>query len=183
MGDCRFEVVFAPLAPEGGWDEDYRHQGNFLGRTGLEKGEFFIAPNPGEGLRPLTRIASGGELSRILLVLKKLLSHQDTLETLIFDEVDAGIGGSLGEAVGRKLSELSRSHQVICITHLPQIAAFAETHFQVVKATRNQRTQTSICLLKKEERVAELARMLGGSSPSKQTEAVAKEMLSRAGEN
>ncbi|MEW6184449.1 MAG: DNA repair protein RecN [Thermodesulfobacteriota bacterium] len=181
MKECRFEMQFAPLVSEGEADDAFRQQGVLLGKTGMEKGEFFIAPNPGEGLRPLVRIASGGELSRILLVLKKLLSEQDALETLIFDEVDAGIGGSLGEAVGRKLAELSGSHQVICITHLPQIAAFAETHFLVGKSTRNQRTQTGIRLLKKEERAVELARMLSGSSPSPHTLLLAEEMLARAG--
>lgn len=181
MKECRFEVQFIPLTPGGEAYQSFKHQEVLLGKTGMERGEFFIAPNPGEGLRPLARIASGGELSRILLVLKKLLSHQDVLETLVFDEVDAGIGGGLGEAVGRKLAELSRTHQVICITHLPQIAAFADTHFLVGKSTRNQRTQTGIRLLKKEEQVMELARMLSGSSSSPQTLLLAEEMLARAG--
>lgn len=178
MGGCQFQIVFSPIALEREVDENFLYEGNVLGQTGLEKGEFYIAPNVGEGLRPLARIASGGELSRILLVLKGLLSHQDSLETLIFDEVDSGIGGSLGEAVGQKLRRLSESHQVVCITHLPQIAAFADTHFQVVKETRNQRTQTQIRLLHKDEQIEEMARMLGGSSSK--TMSVAKEMLSRA---
>ncbi len=131
MGGCQFQIVFSPNASEREGDENFLYDGHVLGRAGLEKGEFYMAPNVGEGLRPLARIASGGELSRILLVLKGLLSHQDFLETLIFDEVDSGIGGSLGEAVGQKLRRLSESHQVVCITHLPQIAAFAETHYQV----------------------------------------------------
>ena len=180
MGGCQFQMVFSPLASEGETSENYLYEGTVLSRTGIEKGEFYIAPNVGEGLRPLARIASGGELSRILLVLKGLLSHQDSLETLIFDEVDSGIGGSLGEAVGRKLSQLSQSHQVVCITHLPQIAAFAEAHFQVVKETRDKRTQTKIRLLQEEEQVEEMARMLSGSSPSSKTVSVAREMLSRA---
>ncbi len=180
MGGCQFQIVFSPNASEREVDENFLYEGNVLGQAGLEKGEFYIAPNVGEGLRPLARIASGGELSRILLVLKGLLSHQDFLETLIFDEVDSGIGGSLGEAVGQKLRRLSESHQVVCITHLPQIAAFAETHFQVLKETRNQRTQTQIRLLHEEERMEEMARMLGGASSSSKTLSVAKEMLSRA---
>jgi DNA repair protein RecN (Recombination protein N) len=180
MGGCQFQMVFSPLVSEGEISESYLQEGTVLSRTGIEKGEFYIAPNIGEGLRPLARIASGGELSRILLVLKGLLSHQDSLETLIFDEVDSGIGGSLGEAVGRKLSQLSQSHQVVCITHLPQIAAFAEAHFQVVKVTRDKRTQTKIRLLQEEEQVEEMARMLSGSSPSSKTVSVAREMLSRA---
>ena len=180
MGGCQFQMVFSPLVFEGETSENYLYEGTVLSRTGIEKGEFYIAPNIGEGLRPLARIASGGELSRILLVLKGLLSHQDSLETLIFDEVDSGIGGSLGEAVGRKLSQLSQSHQVVCITHLPQIAAFAEAHFQVVKETRDKRTQTKIRLLREEEQVEEMARMLSGSSPSSKTVSVAREMLIRA---
>jgi DNA repair protein RecN (Recombination protein N) len=180
MGGCQFQMVFSPLVSEGEISENYLHEGTVLSRTGIEKGEFYIAPNVGEGLRPLARIASGGELSRILLVLKGLLSHQDSLETLIFDEVDSGIGGSLGEAVGRKLAQLSQSHQVVCITHLPQIAAFAQAHFQVVKVTRDKRTQTKIRLLKEEEQVEEMARMLSGSSPSSKTVSVAREMLIRA---
>jgi DNA repair protein RecN (Recombination protein N) len=180
MGGCQFQMVFSPLVPEGEADENYLYEGTILSRTGIEKGEFYIAPNVGEGLRPLARIASGGELSRILLVLKGLLSHQDSLETLVFDEVDSGIGGSLGEAVGRKLAQLSQTHQVVCITHLPQIAAFAQAHFQVVKETRDKRTQTKIRLLREEEQVEEMARMLSGSSASSKTISVAREMLSRA---
>ncbi|MBI5602173.1 MAG: DNA repair protein RecN [Deltaproteobacteria bacterium] len=180
MGDCQFQIVFSPVATEREADENFLYEGLILSQTGIEKGEFYIAPNLGEGLRPLARIASGGELSRILLVLKGLLSHQDSLETLIFDEVDSGIGGSLGGAVGRKLRRLSQAHQVICITHLPQIAAFAETHFQVVKETRDQRTQTQIRLLKEDEQVEEMARMLGGISPSPKTLSTAREMLIQA---
>ncbi|OGP51274.1 MAG: DNA repair protein RecN [Deltaproteobacteria bacterium RBG_13_43_22] len=180
MGGCQFQMIFSPGVNEQEADENYRFEGTGLSRTGIEKGEFYIAPNLGEGLRPLARIASGGELSRILLVLKGLLSDQDSLETLIFDEVDSGIGGSLGESVGRKLSQLSQTHQVVCITHLPQIAAFAETHFQLFKETRARRTQTRIRLLQEEEQVEEMARMLGGSSSSAKTVSVAREMLSRA---
>jgi DNA repair protein RecN (Recombination protein N) len=180
MGDCQFQLVFSPAAREGETGENYRYEETLLSRTGIEKGEFYIAPNLGEGLRPLARIASGGELSRILLVLKGLLSRQDSLETLIFDEVDSGIGGSLGEAVGRKLAKLSQTHQVICITHLPQIAAFAESHFRVSKETRAQRTQTKILILDEGEQVEEMARMLGGASSSVKTVSVAREMLSRA---
>jgi DNA repair protein RecN (Recombination protein N) len=180
MGGCQFQIVFSSLAGEEETEENYRFEETLLSRTGIEKGEFYIAPNLGEGLRPLARIASGGELSRILLILKGLLSHQDSLESLIFDEVDSGIGGSLGEAVGRKLAQLSQNHQVICITHLPQIAAFAETHFRVSKETRAQRTQTKILLLHEEEQVEEMARMLGGASSSAKTLSVAREMLSRA---
>lgn len=180
MGGCQFQIHFSPATPEGKADERYVYQGTFLTSSGIEKGEFYIAPNLGEGLRPLARIASGGELSRILLVLKGLLSGQDSLETLIFDEVDSGIGGGLGQAVGHKLRRLSQNHQVICITHLPQIAAFAQSHFQVIKETRNRRTQTLIRRLEEDEQVKELARMLGGSSSSGKTLSVAREMLLQA---
>jgi DNA repair protein RecN (Recombination protein N) len=180
MGGCQFQVVFSPAGYDRETEENYRYEGISLSRTGIEKGEFYIAPNLGEGLRPLARIASGGELSRILLILKGLLSEQDSLETLIFDEVDSGIGGSLGEVVGWKLSQLSQAHQIVCITHLPQIAAFAETHFQASKEVRAHRTQTKILLLQGEDQAEELARMLGGSSSSPKTIAMAREMLSRA---
>jgi DNA repair protein RecN (Recombination protein N) len=181
MGGCQFQILFTPLAPEGKLEDDYSCQGMLLSPSGIEKGEFHIAPNPGEGLRPLARIASGGELSRILLVLKGLLSHQDALETLIFDEVDSGIGGGLGQAVGRKLRRLAQSHQVVCITHLPQIAAFAERHFQVAKETCNSRTRTKIQRLEAEAQPAELARMLGGTRASTETLSMARELLREAG--
>lgn len=183
MGGCRFQVVFTPTTVEQESDDPYRYAGTLLSPLGIEKGEFFMAPNVGEGLRPLARIASGGELSRILLVLKGLLSQQDSLETLIFDEVDSGIGGSLGEAVGQKLQHLSQTHQVLCITHLPQIAAFAETHFKVIKETCDNRTQTQIRLLQKEDRVEEMARMLEGATASHRTQSVARDMLRRAKKN
>jgi DNA repair protein RecN (Recombination protein N) len=183
MGGCQFQVVFSPLVPEREADETTLHEGTVLSPAGIEKGEFYIAPNLGEGLRPLARIASGGELSRILLVLKGLLSHQDSLETLIFDEVDSGIGGSLGQAVGQKLRRLSHAHQVVCITHLPQIAAFAETHFQVIKESQNQRTRTKITRLQPEDQIEEMARMMGGASPSSKALSVAREMLTQARKN
>jgi DNA repair protein RecN (Recombination protein N) len=181
MGGCQFQILFTPLTPEGKAEDDYSCQGMVLSPSGIEKGEFYIAPNPGEGLRPLARIASGGELSRILLVLKGLLSHQDSLETLIFDEVDSGIGGGLGQAVGRKLRRLSQTHQLICITHLPQIAAFAETHFQVFKETHHSRTQTRIRCLDRDEQSTEIARMLGGTANSTKTLSLARELLREAG--
>jgi DNA repair protein RecN (Recombination protein N) len=131
----------------------------------------------------MARIASGGELSRILLVLKGLLSRQGSVETLIFDEVDSGIGGSLGEAVGKKLKKLSQFHQILCITHLPQIAAFAETHYQVAKKTVQKRTLTEIHPLEGEARVRELARMLGGDQTTEKTFSLAKELLNKAKSN
>jgi DNA repair protein RecN (Recombination protein N) len=180
MAQSRFQVNFTPIPNDGEVSRHYRYEGFILSPTGLEKGEFYLAPNVGEGLRPLARIASGGELSRILLVLKGLLFDQDSLETLVFDEVDSGIGGGLGQVLGKKLQQVAQSHQVLCITHLPQIAAFAQTHFQVSKETRKGRTHTKIRLLNEEERIEELSRMLGGSPPSAKTQSVAKEMLQQA---
>jgi DNA repair protein RecN (Recombination protein N) len=180
LADCLFEVVFEPQQPGPGTDPALVYGERVLTAEGLEKGQFFLAPNRGEGLRPLARIASGGELSRILLVLMGVLSQEGAVETVIFDEVDAGVGGGLGEKVGRKLKELSRDRQIICITHLPQIAVYADTHFQVVKKTRGQRTLTGIRLLSEEDRIRELARMLSGSEGSAPTLALAREFLQRA---
>ncbi len=183
LAGCRFEVVFTLPPTEGKTPGPFDQDGRRLTPEGLEQGEFYIAPNPGEGLRPMARIASGGELSRILLVLKGLLSQQGSVETLIFDEVDSGIGGSLGEAVGKKLKKLARFHQILCITHLPQIAAFAETHYQVAKKTVQKRTLTEIHPLQGEARVKELARMLGGDQTSGKTFSLAKELLDKAKSN
>jgi DNA repair protein RecN (Recombination protein N) len=183
MAQCRFQVVFTENQAEGEDGETMRYEGVLLSASGLGRGEFYLAPNVGEGLRPLARIASGGELSRLLLVLKGLASQQDALETLVFDEVDVGIGGGLGKAVGQKLKQVAENRQVLCITHLPQIAAFAESHFQVFKETRDGRTQTRIRRLEEEERIEEIARMLGGSASSDRTRSVAREMLQQARKN
>jgi DNA repair protein RecN (Recombination protein N) len=180
LSGCRFEIQFTPPSFDPKTESTFSYGGRLLTPEGLEKGEFMLAPNPGEGLRPLARIASGGELSRILLVLKGLLSQRGVTETLIFDEVDAGIGGSLGEKVGRKLKELARIHQVICITHLPQIAAFADSHYQVIKKVKAKRTYTEIKALNEEERLLELARMLSGTSSSESTRILAGELLNRS---
>jgi DNA repair protein RecN (Recombination protein N) len=131
---------------------------------GLEKIEFLIAPNPGEGLKPLIKIASGGETSRLMLALKNVLAKADDIPTLIFDEIDQGIGGRVGTVVGKKLWNLARHHQVLCVTHLPQLAAFGEQHFQVMKQIENSRTLTSVSDLKGDARIPELAQMLGETS-------------------
>jgi DNA repair protein RecN (Recombination protein N) len=125
--------------------------------------EFLISANPGEPLRPLARIASGGETSRIMLAIKSVLSTADQVPTLVFDEVDAGIGGRMGAVVGGKLWRLSRQRQVLCVTHLPQLAAFAENHLYVAKTVVNNRTLTSIHSLSDQERVQEIGQMLGGT--------------------
>ena len=182
LADCRFEIQFTAPPADSKTEGLFSYGGRLLTPEGLEKGEFLLAPNPGEGLRPLARIASGGELSRILLVLKGLVSTPEGMETLIFDEVDAGIGGSLGEKVGRKLKQLARFQQVLCITHLPQIAAFADSHYRVLKKIKAKRTFTEIKVLNEEERVMELARMLSGTAPLEPTRSLAGEMLRQARE-
>ncbi|MFZ6181104.1 DNA repair protein RecN [Nannocystis pusilla] len=134
-----------------------------LGPRGLDRVEFMFSANPGEPVAPLNRVASGGELSRVLLAVKSVLSTGDSVTTYVFDEVDAGVGGAVAEAIGRRLYVASRQRQVLCITHLPQIAAFADAHFRVEKHTQAGRTITRVVKLSDEERVEELARMLGGS--------------------
>lgn len=149
--------------------------------SGWERGEFFFSANPGEPARPLAKIASGGELSRLMLAMKCLLARKDMVETVIFDEVDAGIGGEAAEAVARKIQELSTHHQVFCITHLPQIAARGTLHFQVSKRVDDGRTQSAVVRLSSESRVQELVRMLAGDSATEQTQAWAEELLVKGG--
>ena len=149
--------------------------------SGWERGEFFFSANPGEPARPLAKIASGGELSRLMLAMKCLLARKDMVETVIFDEVDAGIGGEAAEAVARKIQELSAHHQVFCITHLPQIAARGTLHFQVSKKVGGGRTQSAVTRLSAESRVQEIVRMLAGDSATEQTQAWAKELLVQGG--
>ena len=129
--------------------------------NGLDKVEFLVEPNPGEGLKPLVKIASGGETSRLMLALKNVLARADQIPTLIFDEIDQGIGGRVGATVGEKLWGLGRAHQVLVITHLPQLAAFGDQHFQVQKIVENSRTLTRLTRLSGEPRTLELAQMLG----------------------
>lgn len=150
-----------------------------LGEKGIDKVEFFISPNIGEEPKPLSKIASGGELSRIMLAIKRITTT-GKIPVLIFDEVDAGIGGGTAEVVGRKLKEVSKNHQVLCITHLPQIAAYADTHYSVSKEVRGGRTVAEVRELKGDERVAELSRMLGGVKITSKTKEHAMEMLENA---
>jgi DNA repair protein RecN (Recombination protein N) len=132
--------------------------------TGLDQIEFLVAPNPGEGLKPLAKIASGGETTRLMLALKNVLAEADRTPTLIFDEIDQGIGGRVGAVVGSKLWNLSQDHQVLCITHLPQLAAFGDKHFSVDKRIDEGRTLTVVHSLDEDERISELALMLGGKT-------------------
>jgi len=147
--------------------------------TGWDRPQFMFSANPGEPVKPLSQVASGGELSRLMLGLRCILAQRDRVETVIFDEVDAGIGGRAAEAVARKIKELAGHHQVLCITHLPQIASYADEHFIVSKSVLNRRTQTFISPLPREQRAQELARMLAGDSITPQTLAYASELIER----
>ena len=185
MERTRFEVRFGGALPEAEWSV-----------RGIDAAEFFVSPNPGEDLRPLARIVSGGELSRIMLAIKTLTAtsrhgFDDAADRppstaapgLVFDEVDAGIGGRVADVVGRKLRGLASGFQVLCITHLPQIAAYADTHFQIEKRVEHGRTKTTVRRLDEARRVEELARMLGGEAISDGLRRSAREMLGeRAGQ-
>jgi len=151
-----------------------------LSLKGLDRVEFLISPNVGEEVKPLAKIASGGELSRIMLAMKRILAKVGGRQVLIFDEVDSGIGGAMAEVVGKKLRELSRHHQVICVTHLPQIACFADQHHSIRKEVKSGRTITQVDRLDKESIVDEIARMLGGVKVTEKTRAHAKEMIENA---
>ena len=148
-----------------------------FGPSGSDTAEFLVAANPGEEPKPLARVASGGELSRIMLALKSILASVDSVPTLVFDEVDAGIGGAVAEVVGHRLKALARHRQVICVTHLPQIASQAAEHFTVQKNIAEGRTVTRVRRLEKEDRVEEIARMLGGREMTPTAFKHAREML------
>ena len=145
----------------------------------MDRVEFMFSANPGEPVKPLIKIASGGELSRLLVGLKCILARRDQVETIIFDEVDAGIGGQAAEDIACKIKQLSEHHQVLCITHLPQIASKADEHFKVNKFLQNKRTLTEITLLEDISSVHELARMLAGDSVTDETIAFAKGLLQK----
>jgi DNA repair protein RecN (Recombination protein N) len=151
-----------------------------LSNKGKDRVEFLISPNIGEEVKPLAKIASGGELSRIMLAMKRILAMIGGRQVLVFDEVDAGIGGAVAEVIGRKLRELSRHHQVICVTHLPQIACFADRHHSVRKEVKSGRTITVVNPLEERARVDEIARMLGGVKVTEKTRAHAQEMMENA---
>lgn len=177
MPDTRFELVFETFPAAGDLDACLQIDGNALKSLGIDRVAFFISPNPGEALKPLAAIASGGELSRVVLALKSILAINEAVETVVFDEVDAGVGGGVAEMVGRKLKELADRHQVICITHLAQIAKFADHHFRIVKAVESDHTVTSITPLDSKQRIEEIARMLGGTRITSKTLDHAREML------
>ncbi|MFL5700692.1 MAG: DNA repair protein RecN [Ktedonobacteraceae bacterium] len=166
MKRARFSVEMEQIADEQGIPasvNDQPEQYYACDLTGIDRVQFLIAPNPGEPFKPLTKTASGGETSRLMLALKTILASADATPTLIFDEIDAGISGQSGHIVGAKLWMLTQNHQVICVTHLPQIAAFADTHYNVNKQIFDERTITIVNELRPEQRVREIAHIMGGS--------------------
>ena len=177
MAGTRFEVRFEEGEAAGSDPQEALER---LGPEGIDRVEFLLSPNVGEAIRPLARIASGGELSRIMLALKTILAGNASVETVVFDEVDSGIGGGTAETVGEKLRLLARYHQILCITHLPQIASKGAVHFQVSKGVQDQRTEASIAELDPEDRVREIARLLGGKQISRKAIDHAREMLEEA---
>jgi DNA repair protein RecN (Recombination protein N) len=177
MPRTQFEVSFQTVPAERSANPYLVVEKNAVSETGIDRASFLIAPNVGEPLKDLSNIVSGGELSRIVLALKAILAQTESVETIVFDEVDAGIGGSVAEVVGKKLAILAGRHQIICITHLPQIAKFGDHHFSISKHVSDGRTKTNIKRLNHEERVKEIARMLGGEKITKATVDHAREML------
>jgi DNA repair protein RecN (Recombination protein N) len=148
--------------------------------TGLDQFELMLAANRGEPARPLRKVASGGELSRTMLALKTVLAAHDQVGTLVFDEIDANVGGRLGGVLGEKLAALGRTHQVICVTHLPQVASYARHQWSIHKVRRGKRTATTIALLGEPERLDELAQMLRGAAQGETTRREAAAMLQAA---
>lgn len=167
MGGGRFDIVLNPL-------------GDNPGPAGLESVEFQVSANPGQPLRPLSKVASGGELSRISLAIQVITAGQEGIPTLIFDEVDVGVGGGVAEMVGRQLRRLGDSRQVLCVTHQPQVAAQGHQHFQISKQSKGEATRTEVKMLDGEKRVAEIARMSGGVTITEQTLDHARELIAQA---
>lgn len=173
MAGARFSVAFEP------WTPDERSPGLETGASGRERPQFLFSANAGEEPRPIQRVASGGELSRLFLAIKNSLRRADRNMVIVFDEVDAGIGGAVAERVGRVLAELATEHQVLCITHLPQIAAFADRHFVVQKEQAGGRTRTRVARVEGDARIEELARMAGGERVTDVTRQHARSLLER----
>ncbi len=177
MPSAKFEVTMDRVPAEDGLAD--RNGGTWaFGDNGYDRVEFLISPNPGEGLKPLAKVASGGETSRVMLALKNTLAKADTIPTMVFDEIDQGIGGRVGALVGEKLWELGQYHQVICITHLPQLAALRDAHFHVRKQIEDGRTQTVVTPLTEDESLREMAALLG--SDSEENEQAVTAMLKEA---
>lgn len=177
MGDARIEVALAPLEGRG---DELCVDGARLSPTGIDRAEFLIAPNRGEEARPLRKIASGGELSRAMLAIKRVLAGLGKSGLYVFDEVDTGVGGAVAEVIGQKLADVAKHHQVLCVTHLPQIAVYGTAHYHVRKQVVNDRTRSDIQRLDADERLTEVARMLGGVQLTERTKAAAQELLHQA---
>lgn len=173
MDRMRMQIKFQPPNRE----KAHGHIPGFYGLNGLDHVEFLIEPNRGEEMRPLAKIASGGELSRLMLSINSLCGSEEKGKTLVYDEVDAGIGGRIAEAVGKRLQDIAKDNQVLCVTHLPQIAAFARQHFNVQKQIVKDRTETTVKSLNGSERIDEISRMLGGAVITETARRHAREML------
>jgi DNA repair protein RecN (Recombination protein N) len=179
MGGARVVVDVAHVTPG---STDLAVDGARLSPSGIDRVEFLIAANRGEDPRPLRKIASGGELSRALLAIKRVLTDVANDTFYVFDEVDAGVGGAVAEVIGRKIKEVAARNQVLCITHLPQIAVYGDTHFVVSKRESGERTTSTVRQLDARERLEEVARMLGGIQVTDRTREAAAEMLQRGAE-
>jgi DNA repair protein RecN (Recombination protein N) len=177
MGEAKVTVELAAL--EGG-PRELQVEGARLSPTGVDHAELLIAPNRGEEAKPLRKIASGGELSRAMLAIKRVLAGLGPASLYVFDEVDAGVGGAVAEVIGRKIHEVAQHSQVLCITHLPQISAYADAHYRVHKEVVGERTKSDIRLLSDTERLEEIARMLGGVTVTDQARAAAQALLQSA---
>jgi DNA repair protein RecN (Recombination protein N) len=177
MGEAKVTVELAAL--EGG-PRELQVEGARLSPTGIDHAELLIAPNRGEEAKPLRKIASGGELSRAMLAIKRVLAGLGPASLYVFDEVDAGVGGAVAEVIGRKIHEVAQHSQVLCITHLPQISAYADAHYRVHKEVVGERTKSDIRLLSDKERLEEIARMLGGVTVTDQARAAAQALIRSA---
>ena len=169
MPKVRFQVEFAPK--EGAWGLD---------ETGGDEVQFLMSANVGEALKPIQKVASGGELARIMLALKNVLAEDDGIDSLVFDEVDTGVSGRAAQKVAEKMAQVARKKQVLCVTHLPQIAAMADTHFSVEKGERDGRTYTRVERLDRAGRIEELARLIGGAAVTPALRRSAEELLDQA---
>lgn len=169
MPKVRFQVEFAPIENQWGLDE-----------TGMDQVQFLMSANVGEALKPIQKVASGGELARIMLALKNVLAQDDEIGTLVFDEVDTGVSGRAAQKVAEKMAQVARHKQVLCVTHLPQLAAMADTHFSVSKGEREGRTYTNLERLDRKQRREELARLIGGAAVTPALLESAEELLAQA---
>jgi DNA repair protein RecN (Recombination protein N) len=180
MKDIKFSVDFKWDEGESGIEVDNKTVK--INEEGIDKVEFLISTNPGEPLKPLVKIVSGGETSRIMLALKNIMAKIDNIPCLIFDEIDAGIGGRAAQTVGEKLSQIALNHQTLCVTHSPQIASQGDAHYLIKKEVSEGQTYTNVIQIQHQDRVNELARMLGGLEITNNTIAHAREMLNFAKE-